>query len=140
MAHWHARRVCPRFPAYERALGDSDHEERDFWRWDERAPGLLRNRAFEPIETLMARADVHAFDLEQHIESWAFVDFLMTTQKSAAMQFLHDLKTPFHQLRQEPSQAELLERARTCLAASFRLDPAGLEAAWRTHLLRGRKK
>src|SRR5262245_5674140 len=140
LAHWHGRRICPRFPAYERAVDDADHELRDFWRWDERAPGLLRNRAFEPIETLMERADPNAFGIEQHIQSWAFVDFLMTTRKIATMQFLHDMKAPFHELKQQPSHAELLERAKTCLASSFRLDAAGLEAEWRTRLLRSRKK
>jgi hypothetical protein len=140
LAHWHGRRISPRFPAYERKI-DGEREVRDFWKWDERAPGLLANKAFEPLAQLMARRDITTFGMEQHIESWAFVDFLMTTRKIATMQFLHDMKDPFHQLRREPSQAEFQDRMQTCLVKAFKLDADGLEAAWREYLLpKGRPK
>jgi len=140
LAHWHGRRICPRFPAYEREIDDPKLEQREFWKWDERAPGLLRNGAFESIETLMRRPTMTEFGMEQHIQSWAFVDFLMATRKAATMKFLHDMKDPFHTLRRLPSQEELLDRAKTCLQSAFGLDAAGLEAAWKAHLLRARSK
>ncbi|HEU4418974.1 MAG TPA: hypothetical protein VFT55_08545 [Planctomycetota bacterium] len=140
LAHWHGRRICPRFPAYERQRDDTNLEQREFWRWDERAPGLLRNGAFESIEALMRRPTMTEFGMEQHIQSWAFVDFLMATRKAATMRFLHEMKDPFHNLRQQPSQEELLARAKVCLARAFGVDAAGLEAAWKTQLLRARPK
>jgi len=140
LAHWHARRVCPRFPAYERQAGDTDHETRDFWKWDERAQGLMRNKAFEPLTALLARTDLTQFGMEQHIQAWAFVDFLMATRKAATMKFLRGMKDPFHALRSEPTQAEVSERAAALFPQAFALDPAGLEDVWRAHLLSGRRK
>ncbi|HEX6811616.1 MAG TPA: hypothetical protein VF384_08345 [Planctomycetota bacterium] len=140
LAHWHGRRICPRFPAYERARDDNNLEQREFWRWDLRAPGLLRNGAFEPLESLMKRPQVTDFGMEQHIQSWAFVDFLMATRKAATMKFLHDMKDPFHGLRQQPSHEEILARAKECFPRAFQQDAAGLEAEWRTHLLKARPK
>jgi hypothetical protein len=140
LAHWHGRRICPRFPAYERDRDDTKLEQRDFWKWDERAPRLLRNGAFEPIEALMRRPQSTEFGLEQHIQSWAFVDFLMSTRKAATMKFLHDMKDPFDGLRLWPKPEQIHERAKVCLPRAFQLDAAGLEAEWRTHVLRGRPK
>jgi hypothetical protein len=140
LAHWHGRRICPRFQAYDRRHDDTNLEQREFWKWDERAPGLLRNGAFESIDALMRRPTMTEFGMEQHIQSWAFVDFLMATRKAATMKFLHDMKDPFHDLRRPPSQEELLERAKTCLQSAFGLDAAGLEAAWKPYLLRARPK
>jgi len=140
LAHWHGRRICPRFPAYERRVEGDERETRDFWRWDERAPGLLRNRAFESIEKLMARTEVTAFGMEQHIQAWAFVDFLMNTRKAATMQYLHEMKDPFHDRRRPPSTAEFLERSEECRQRAFGMTAAELETAWRAHLLRARPK
>jgi len=140
LAHWHGRRICPRFPAYERERDNTNLEQREFWRWDQRAPGLLRNGAFESIEALMRRPTTTEFGLEQHIQSWAFVDFLMATRKAATMKYVHEMKDPFHNLRRQPTQEELLVRAKTSLERVFGLDAAGLEAAWKAHLLRGRPK
>ena len=137
LSHWHARRVCQRFPTFERRGGADEIESLDAWRWGERAQGLLGNRAFEPLEALMARSDVSGFGKEQHIQAWAFTDFLMSTRQAATMRFLHDLKDPFHAMRRPPSHPELLDRMKKGLVRTFGLDAAGLEAAWRTHLLRG---
>ncbi len=140
LAHWHSRRICPRFPTYDKARDDTNLEQRDFWKWDERARGLLRNGAFEPIEALMRREQFTDFGMEQHIQAWAFVDFLMDTRKTATMRFLHDMKDPLHALRQWPSHEELLERAKSRLPRAFQLDGPGLEAEWRAYVLRGRLK
>ena len=88
----------------------------------------------------MARTEITEFGMEQHIQSWAFVDFLMTTRKAAAMQYLHEMKDPFHGFRRPPGAVEFRERSTACLTRSFGLDAAGLEQAWRTHLLRARPK
>jgi hypothetical protein len=140
LSHWHARRVCPRFPSYERPIGSENLETRDFWKWDERAVGLLRNDVFEPLAELMERPDLTQFGMEQHIQSWALVDYLMGTRKAATMKFLRDLKDPFHQRRREPSREELRERARERFEPAFGLSPEGLDAAWRAHALGQRRK
>ena len=138
LAHWHARRISPRFSAYERQVG-AEREVRDFWKWDERVVGLLRNDALEPLATLLARDEPTAFGMEQHIQAWAFVDWLMRSRKDALRVFLHEFKAPFHQLRRLPSKTELEERGEACLRRAFGADAASLEAAFRTEMLRGRK-
>jgi len=140
LSHWHARRICPRFPVIERVSEAEDLEVRDFWQWDERARGLLQNGVFEPTEQLLERRDLMAFGSEQHIQSWALVDFLMSTRKAATMKFLRDLKDPFHQLRRAPTRDEVHERARERFEAAFGLQPIGMDAVWRTQVLGSRRK
>jgi hypothetical protein len=138
LAHAHSRRVCPRFTAYERKAG-GEREQTAFWKWDERAVGLARNGALEPLGELMARTDPTKVPVEQHIQSWAIVDWLQRTQAPALRTFLHELKAPFHEQRRPPRPEELRERETACLQRAFGKDAAALDAAWRAALLRGRK-
>lgn len=138
LAHWHSRRVCPRFPTYDRK-NDTDKDPRSaFWEWEKRVPGLLKNEAFGPVETLLEGTNAGAFGLEQHMQSWALVDFLMTTQKAKFMQFVHSLKDPFHEGRQLPTDIELRVRQLDSLRAFLGLTPAGLEETWRGFVLGGK--
>ncbi|MBL8729692.1 MAG: hypothetical protein JNM25_14780 [Planctomycetes bacterium] len=140
LAHWHARHVSPRFPFFERPVGGENPVGYDCWQWDERARGLLRTGAFEPIAQLMERPDLKAFDLEQHIESWALVDYLMSTRRVAAMKFLRDVKDPFHQLRRAPTREEVHERARERFEPAFGMTPEAMDAAWRAQVGGRRRK
>lgn len=138
LAHWHSRRVSPRFPTYDRK-DDKDKDPRSaFWEWDKRVPGLLKNGAFETVEQLLDRTNAGAFGLEQHIMSWALVDFLMREHKAKGMQFLHLLKEPFHERRRSPSDAELRLRQLDTLKAQLGWTPAEFEQAWRGNVLGGK--
>lgn len=138
LSHWHARRVSPRFPTYDRKH-DADKDPRSaFWEWEKRVPGLLKNEAFEPVETLLERTNAGAFGLEQHIQSWALVDFLMTTQKARFMQFVHVLKDPFHEGRRLPTEVELRVRQLDSLQTVLGVTPAGIEETWRGYVLGGK--
>ncbi|HEX5052501.1 MAG TPA: hypothetical protein VFZ65_12060 [Planctomycetota bacterium] len=141
LAHWHARRVSPRFPTYDRK-DDRDRTLRsNFWEWDKRAPGLLANNAFEPLSAFLNRASIGEFTLEQHIESWALADFLMDAKKEAFMAFLRAMKDPFHQRLRTPSRREVEVRQHDLLVSIFGVDADGLEKQWRAYVLnqRGRK-
>ncbi len=139
LAHWNARRVSPRFPAYDQRA-DGEGETRSFWQWEKRAPGLLRKRAFLPVEELTEILDVTRFGFEQHIQCWAFVDFLMATRRDAFVAFVHGMKDPFHARRRFPTPAELHERQRQLALTCFAVDFAGLESAWREHLQKGERR
>lgn len=130
LAHWHARRCCPRFPTHERRAGEP-REQSPFWQWDDRAKGLMRTGAFESLAELMARRDIASFRLEQHIESWALVDWLMRERRDATRVFLHEFKAPFHALQSVPTAAELQVRNDECLRKAFHTDADGLMAMWR---------
>lgn len=130
LAHWHSRRVCPRYPAYERKIKD-ERLDSPFWQWDVRAQGLMQFGAFEPLAQLMARQEGTDFGMEQHIEAWYLTDFLMRTRKPALMRFLHGMKDPFHGRRKVPTWDEVLARQDSLLRAEFGMDATALEAAWR---------
>lgn len=129
LAHWQSRRICPRYPAYERKIKD-ERLDSPFWQWDVRAQGLMQFGAFEPLANLLAREDATDFGMEQHIQAWFFVDFLMRTRKAATMRFLHGLKEPFHQRRKLPTWDEIRERQDQLLVANFGMNAAALEATW----------
>ena len=137
LAHWHARRISPRFSAYEREIG-GERETRDFWKWDERAAGLARSGALESLAGLMARRDEQAFGMEQHIASWAFVDWLLRTRRPAFRTLLHEWKTPFHAGMRVPQENDRRERAAAAWRTAFGADIGVVEAAWLTELRRGR--
>lgn len=138
LAHWHSRRVSPRFPTYDRK-DDTDKDSRSaFWEWDKRVPGLLKNGAFESVEQLLERPNAGAFGIEQHIQSWALVDFLMKEHKAKGMQFLHVLKDPYHQRRRSPTDVELRTRQLDSLRAKLGWTPADFEQAWRVSVLGGK--
>ncbi|HEX6810668.1 MAG TPA: hypothetical protein VF384_03500 [Planctomycetota bacterium] len=130
LGHVHSRAVSPRFPTYERAH-DRDRERRsDFWQWGTRARGLAQNGVFEPFATFSERVESGKFGLEQHIQSWSFVDWLVRTRKDATMRFVHLLKEPFHARTRLPSPDELRERQQQSLRCAFGVDAAALEAQY----------
>src|SRR5690606_14746572 len=96
LAHWHARRVSPRFPTYDRRDASDRDARSKFWDWQARVPGLIKNEVFEPLQQLLDRNNAGAFGLEQHIQAWAVVDYLIATRKQQTFAFLHRLKDPFH--------------------------------------------
>ncbi len=138
LAHWHSRGVTPRFPTFDRK-DDKDREMRsDFWEWDKRVVGLLRNNAFEPVPALLARTNAGAFDLEQHMQSWALVDFLVRDHRPGLFQFVHRMKDPFHRQRKTPTEAEMQARQADSLQAALGMDAARLEEAWRKSVVGGK--
>lgn len=135
LGHWHARAVSPRFPIYERA-GDQDRRLRsDFWQWQQRVRALARTGAFESVASLSAREQAGSFGLEQHMQSWAVVDWLMQTRKAELMRCVHELKEPFHARTRLPTFAERLERQAAVLRRVFGVDAAGLGEQWRKSVL-----
>ncbi len=139
LAHWHSRNVSPRFPAYERK-SDGEDEDSPFWKWDERARGLMKFEAFEPLPELMARKTIGEFGMEQHIQCWYFVDYLMAAKKGPTMQLLHELKAPFHQQHKLPTHAELLARQEAAVRRAFGQNVVELEGAWREYARTARRK
>ncbi|MCA8950057.1 MAG: hypothetical protein KDE27_11190 [Planctomycetes bacterium] len=130
LAHYYSRQVSPRYPAYERKI-EGEPEDSPFWKWDERARGLLKYEAFEPLATLMARGEIGEFGMEEHIEAWFLVDYLMSTRRAATMQLVHELKAPFHNQYKLPTTVELEARQTAAIERLFGIDIEGLEAEWR---------
>lgn len=131
LGHWHARNVSARFPVYDRA-NDADQKVRpDFWEWEQRIQGLAKNAAFEPLSTFVERGNAGAFQLEQHMQCWALVDWLMRTRKTETMRFLHALKEPFHARTRLPEAIELRDRQHALVRSLFGCDWDELGGLWR---------
>lgn len=139
LAHRYSRRISPRYPAYERKI-EGEEEDSPFWEWDERARGLLKFDAFAPVEQLMAIDKIGKFGMEEHIQAWFFVDFLMSEKRTETMRFLHAMKAPFHKQYKLPTHAELLDQQEQSLKQAFGASVGELEAEWRRWAKRTRRK
>jgi hypothetical protein len=135
LAHWHARRVSPRYPAYGLDTGEDRDPRGLFWEWDERVPGLLRHGALEPFARLMERTAATPFGLEQHMHAWSLVAFLMAKHRAATMRFLHACKEPVFQRWRTQTQEQLRARQVDALQQQLGFTPQELEAAWRRAVL-----
>ncbi|MCR9246887.1 MAG: hypothetical protein NXI31_17780 [bacterium] len=138
MAHYYARRVDPRFPVY--VAGD-DQEDSAFWKWDERALGLIKFDAFRPVEELMQLATPQDFGMEDHIQAWFLVDYLLHARREATARFLREMSHPFHGRTRSPTHEEIVARQTKSFRNAFACDPEQLEATWKkaTKRLKHRK-
>jgi hypothetical protein len=132
--------VSPRFPTYDRR-DETDRDPRSaFWEWDKRVHGLTKHDVFEPLDAFIDRPTAGEYNLEQHIQAWALIDYLLANKRAATFRFLHQLKAPFHARMRMPTEQELQQRQRDALQEAFDCDAAGLEQAWRDHVLEKRPR
>ncbi len=130
LAHWHARLVSQRFPIYDLRTGPGG-DPKLYLQWEKRWPVMLKARTFEPLASFVERMDVNGFSMDDHLQCWALVDWLLLTRRDATMQFLHRMKDPFHERLRFPTDGELFARQRTAMRESFGTDVVGLEQQWR---------
>lgn len=129
LAWHHARAVTTSVPVYDLEPGDAGRQR--YLLWQKRVPQLLRARGFEPLSTLVARMDVDAFTMDQHLQCWALVDHLLAHRRAQFVAFFDRMKEPFHGRLRFPTDDELLARQRQAFASAFGVDVDGLEASWR---------
>lgn len=140
LGHWHSRRVSPRFPTYDRK-DDRDEDARSaFWQWDLRVQGLVKHNVFEQTETFIERLDAGKYGVEQHMQSWALVRYLLQEKKPQFVSFLHRMKDPFHAMRRLPTPQELLTRQRAVLEEAFGCEVKDLDTEWRADELATKRR
>ena len=135
LAHWHSRRISPRFPTYDRKHDEDRSQRTAFWEWDKRVPGMMKNDTFEPLEVFLDRNNAGEFGIEQHIQSWAVVEFLMVAHRAALGNFIRICKHPFHARTKAPTEMELRIRQRDAMQTALGVTPAQLEQQWRQSVL-----
>ncbi|MFK7738968.1 MAG: hypothetical protein AB8H80_01500, partial [Planctomycetota bacterium] len=140
LAHSHARRISPRFPTYDRKTDDEVNDRSGFWDWDKLVKGLVKNKAFEPLEDLVSRDNAGAFGIEQHMQSWAVAEFLRETRPKQLATFLHDLKGPFYGRLRIPSQEDLGRRQSESFPKAFGCSYQELDAEWRKYALKRKRR
>lgn len=140
LGHWHARQVSPRFPTYDRKHAEDEDPRSPFWDWEMRVHGLVKNDVFEAGSAFVDRSDAGQFGVEQHIQSWAFVDYLLKNKKPQFATFINRLKDPFHERRKLPTPVELRVRQRDAVKEAFACKVDGLDTAWRSAVLSEKPK
>lgn len=130
LAWRHARRVSARFPIFDLRTAD-DPDGKRYATWAKRGAALLHERRFEPLARFLERMDVGTFTMDDHLQSWALVDWLLAQHPGAFVEYLRRMKDPFHERLRFPTDDELLARQRTVVRRSFGVDAAGLEELWR---------
>ena len=140
LAHWHARNVSPRFPVYDRKDDGDKRDRSPFWDWDARVKGLIKHDVFEPLGDLVAHDSAGSFGIEQHMQAWAVVDYLMASKPKQLAKFVHELKSPFHGRVRMPTKEELQQRQQQAFAAAFGSEVQVVDAAWRKDASSKKKK
>lgn len=135
LGHWHARQVSPRYPTYDRRSPDEVNDRSNFWDWDTRVRGMVEHDVFEPLTEFCARDHAGAFNVEQHMQAWALVDYLRRERPAELATFLHEIKEPFHGRLRMPTAEELAKRQVDCFQQAFGCGMAELDAVWREHTL-----
>ena len=69
--------------------------------------------------------------MEQHIQAWFFVDYLMHARREELARFVRRFKDPLHERQRSPTPEELLARQAECFRSAFGVEPAELEVEWR---------
>lgn len=127
----HARRVTTRFPVFDlRSTADPDGKQ--YATWDKRATLLMRERRFEPLGTFCLRMDVHGFHLDDHLQSFALVGWLLAEHPTGLREFLQRMKDPFPDLHRFPTPEELAARQHQAMLHCFGCDAAQLDERWRS--------
>lgn len=130
LAHRHARNVSTRFPIYDlRSKEDPDGGQ--YAVWDKRWQFLLRDKRLAPLAQFVTRMDVDSFQMDDHLQSWALVDWLANHHAAGLREFMHRMKDPFFGRTRFPTHPELFERQQQAMLAAFGTDAEGLETMWR---------
>lgn len=132
LAHWQSRKVSVRVPVYDLRTGPGS-SEKDFLAWSKRWPTMLEKDRFEPLPTFVRRMDIGGYSMDDHLQCWAFVDFLMAARRDELRLFLERMKDPFHERLRFPTDAELFARQDQAMQLAFGTDAAGLQDAWRSY-------
>lgn len=128
LALWHARQVSTRIPLV--AVRD-DAERQVYRQWDKRLQGMRKDWKFEPLKTFVERIDQEKFTTEQHMQCFAFVDWLVRDRRYAIARFVDVLKDPFHDRMRFPTNGELFARQQNAFEAAFGVTVGQLEDEWR---------
>lgn len=133
LGHWHARKISGRYPAYDRETDKDRGIRSSFHEWETQAHGLTKSGAFEDLDKFVDRLEAGRFRVEEHMQSWALVDYLLACRRPQMREFLHRIKDPLHNRQRMPSTDELLAHQRRSLIDAFDCDIEELDKAWREH-------
>jgi hypothetical protein len=124
----HARMVSDRI-----AVVDVQNEaDRALYRqWAGRAADARKAWPFGAVAPLVRRVDGDTLTLDEAMQSWALVDWLVRERREAFAAFLMRLKDPFHDRLRFPTVEELLARQDAAMRSMLGGGPDALEAEWK---------
>jgi hypothetical protein len=132
LAWWHCRQASTRHPAFDLREGLYRDPSR-YLLWDRLRTSQLANGDLQPLDRFLERMDLASFSMDDHLQSWALVDFLLATRADELARFVERMKDPFHARCRFPTQDELFGRQHEALREAFGTDATGLEAMWKRH-------
>jgi hypothetical protein len=131
LGHWHARQISKRFPAFDRKYDRDRTVDGNFWLWEKRIESMLKNGTFAPLATFCAQSDASTFGIEQDVQSWALVDYLMAAKPDPFLRFVRLCKEPLALPRRSPDGAEPGPRQLQAIEQALHMSLPELEAKWR---------
>jgi hypothetical protein len=97
---------------------------------------MLRNGTFEPLATFCAQSDASTFGIEQDVQSWALVSYLMAAQPDPFLRFVRLCKEPVAPGRQPRDGAEQGQLHLQAMERALHLSLPELDAKWREFVLK----
>ena len=136
LGHWHSRKISTRYPAFDRKRDRDRTTDGNFWLWEKRIDSMLRNGTFQPLSTFCAQTDARAFGIEQDVQSWALVSFLMAAWPDPFLRFVRLCKEPTAPPRRGQVAVETRPPQLLAIEQALHLSLPELEAKWREFVLR----
>lgn len=138
IASWYVRNLDERYPVF----GVNTYDLRDWYRWQPRIRGRVRNDYYPAMEKVLGWKDRLALKEEHHMMMWSRVDYLMTLGKDKVAAYQRALTEPMPKdIYDWDKKAEILEERQVqALEACFGLTPEAFDEGWAEYVLKEYEK
>jgi hypothetical protein len=142
LAQCYARRIDTRWPNFDRPP-ETDPDMRKETRWEQRAVGLVRNRACTPAAKMLAWPDFGDFKFHDYVVAWSRAGFLIHLGNQRLRAFVNGMKAPFvdeprprsRGRPRAPSPQELFARQQQVLQSVYGWSIEQFDEQWRSYVL-----
>lgn len=124
----HARQVSERVAVVD-VRGDADRAACQ--QWSKQLADARKAWPFGPVATLAGRVDGDRLSLDESLQAYALVDWLLRERREEFAAFATRLKDPFHDRLRFPTVEELMARQDAAMRAAFGGGAETLEAQWK---------
>jgi hypothetical protein len=118
-------------------IKDADREKRKDPEWDLKIRRRIKQKDFEPMESLMAKMSPWDMTFGDHMAAWSRIDFLTKKNPKGLARFMARMKDPIPAPPgQLPTTEAILQRQRDCFAECIGMDPKAFDTAWTAYVLK----
>ncbi len=134
VAHWYSRRIDPQYISFSGMNEDVAAARRE-WDWPPKIRARLKFDHYTKADELMSRFDFAKMSFADHMMAWSRVDYLFSLGDEGIAKFTKMMKGKIPMAGATPTHDEILARQKDALLAAFGLDAAGLDEAWKKHVM-----